>query len=138
MGKTYDQYCPIAMTLDLIGDRWTLLILRDLYFGSHRFSDLLNSSPGMSTKILAERLKILEAQGLIGRIVYSEHPLRAEYHLTARGFSLEPVLSAIADWGMKNLMPAREAEAVRERIDARKRHHARQGTKKAAAPAPAS
>ena len=120
MGKTYDQHCPIAMTLDLIGDRWTLLILRDLAFGRSRFNELLATSPGMSTKILSERLKLLESHGLIERTVYSEHPLRAEYHLTQLGLSLEPVLTAIAEWGLTHLIPRKEGQAIRGMIDAMK------------------
>ena len=87
------------MTLDVIGERWTIIIIRDLYFGRSRFNELLESSPGMSTKILSERLKLLEAHGLVERRIYSEHPLRAEYSLTPRGMSLEPVLNAIGEWG---------------------------------------
>jgi DNA-binding HxlR family transcriptional regulator len=131
------------MTLDLIGDRWTVLIIRDLYFGARRFSDLLTTSPGLSTRILAERLKLLEAQGFIQRVVYSEHPLRAEYHLTDRGLSLEPVLGAIADWGLEHLVPPRDAGPIRKRIDTRRRQHAAaraktQIRKKAGADTPAS
>jgi len=133
MGKTYDQYCPIAMTLDIIGDRWTLLIIRDLYFGRRRFSDLLAASPGMSTKILSERLKLLESKGLIDRVVYSEHPLRAEYRLTQRGTSLEPVLNAIGEWGLQHLIPAREAEALRVKIDAPRPRRTPQTRRKAGA-----
>ena len=73
------------MTLDIIGERWTIIIIRDLYFGRSRFNELLESSPGMSTKILSERLKLLEAHGLVERRIYSEHPLRAEYSLTPAG-----------------------------------------------------
>ncbi len=138
MTRSYEQRCPIAMTLDLIGDRWTLLVIRDIYFGSHRFSDLLASSPGMSTKILAERLKVLEAHGLIERAVYNEHPPRAEYHLTERGLSLEPVLGVIAEWGLQHLVPPRDAEAVRAKINARRDEVAARPTKKTGAAAPAS
>ncbi len=106
------------MTLDVIGERWTMLIIRDLYFGRARFNDLLASSPGMSTKILSERLKTLEAHGLVERQVYSAHPLRAEYHLTDRGMSLEPVLNAIGMWGGQNLVDPKDAPALFAKIEA--------------------
>jgi len=117
MMKSYQQFCPIAMTLDVIGDRWTIIILRDLYFGRSRFNDLLAASPGMSTKILSERLKLLEQHGLVTREVYSEHPLRAEYKLTEKGMSLEPVLNAIGEWGGRNLVPQKDRAALLARIE---------------------
>ena len=117
MTKSYQQFCPIAMTLDVIGDRWTIIILRDLYFGRSRFNDLLAASPGMSTKILSERLKLLEQHGLVTREVYSEHPLRAEYKLTEKGMSLEPVLNAIGEWGGRNLVPQKDRAALLARIE---------------------
>lgn len=103
MRKPYDQACPIARTLDIIGDRWTMLVIRDLFFGRRRFSEFLRASPGLPPKLLSERLKRLEDRGLIERSVYSEHPLRAEYHLTEKGRSLFPVLTAIGDWGFANM-----------------------------------
>lgn len=117
MTKPYAQHCPIAMTLDVIGERWTMLIIRDLYFGRSRFNDLLAASPGMSTKILSERLKTLEAHGLVERRIYSNHPLRAEYHLTQRGLSLEPVLNAIGVWGGQNLVDPKDAAALFAKIE---------------------
>lgn len=117
MTKSYQQFCPIAMTLDVIGDRWTIIIVRDLYFGRSRFNDLLAASPGMSTKILSERLKLLEQHGLVTREVYSEHPLRAEYKLTEKGMSLEPVLNAIGEWGGRNLVPQKDRAALLARIE---------------------
>ena len=105
MRKRYDQNCPIARTLDIIGDRWTLLLIRDLFLGKGRYSDLLRSSPGVPPRLLSERLKMLEGHGLIERAIYSEHPLRAEYRLTPRGRTLFPVLKAIGDWGLTNLFP---------------------------------
>jgi DNA-binding HxlR family transcriptional regulator len=117
MMKSYQQFGPIAMTLDVIGDRWTIIIVRDLYFGRSRFNDLLAASPGMSTKILSERLKLLEQHGLVTREVYSEHPLRAEYKLTEKGMSLEPVLNAIGEWGGRNLVPQKDRAALLARIE---------------------
>jgi DNA-binding HxlR family transcriptional regulator len=112
VSRRYDQLCPIARTLDLIGDRWTLLIVRDLFFGSTKFKEFIEQSPGMPTKILADRLKSLEAQGLVRRSIYSEHPLRAEYHLTDAGRSLEPVLAAIAGWGMRHAVTPKERRVI--------------------------
>jgi len=103
MRKRYDQNCPIARTLDIIGDRWTLLLIRDLFLGRGRFNDLLRSSPGLPPRLLSERLKMLEGHGLIERAIYSEHPLRAEYRLTPKGRSLFPVLKAAGDWGLAHL-----------------------------------
>jgi DNA-binding HxlR family transcriptional regulator len=93
--------CPVACTLDLIGDRWTLLIIRDLFHQKHRFSQFLESGEGIKTNILAERLKRLEAAGLVERTRYQERPPRYEYHLTEAGRSLSPVLKAMYSWGRK-------------------------------------
>jgi DNA-binding HxlR family transcriptional regulator len=87
----------------LIGDRWTILILRDLFLGKHLFSEILASSPGMPPRVLSARLKRLTGVGLVERAVYSQHPLRTEYRLTAKGRSLFPVLRAIGQWGLDNL-----------------------------------
>ena len=118
MAKPYNQTCPIARTLDLIGDRWTLLIVRDLLMGSTRFTQFLETSPGLPSKLLSGRLKKLEEHGLIERVVYSQHPLRAEYHLTEEGRSLAPVIDAIVGWGLDHCFedePEARA-AVLERI----------------------
>ena len=117
MTKPYNQTCPIARTLDIIGDRWTLLVIRDLFMGKTRFSQFLDSSPGLPPKLLSERLKRLEEQRLVRRVVYSQRPLRAEYRLTERGRSLGPVLDAVVSWGFdhcfENEPEARAAVAVR-------------------------
>jgi DNA-binding HxlR family transcriptional regulator len=91
--------CPVACTLDLIGDRWTLLIIRDLFQRKHRFSQFLESGEGIKTNILAERLRRLEGAGLVERTRYQEHPPRYEYHLTKAGQSLSPILKAMYSWG---------------------------------------
>lgn len=101
--KTYDLDCPVARTLDLIGERWTILILRDLLLkGTQRFQDLQVSLAGVAPNILSARLKTLEKQGLVMRRLYSEHPPRLEYQLTERGRSLGPVLAALRDWGKRH------------------------------------
>jgi DNA-binding HxlR family transcriptional regulator len=92
--------CPIAGALDIVGDAWTLLVLRDLlFYDKHRFADFLASPEGISTNILAERLKRLEHSGLVERRRYQEHPPRDEYFVTARGYDLLPVLRELIKWG---------------------------------------
>jgi DNA-binding HxlR family transcriptional regulator len=94
--------CPIACTLDLIGDRWTLLIIRDMmFFNKQRFEDFLDSPEGISTNILANRLKLLEEIGLVEKQPYSNHSRRMNYQLTETGKSLRPVLKTITTWGLK-------------------------------------
>jgi len=91
--------CPIAGALDLIGDRWTLLVVRDLmFYGKRRFAEFLTSPEGIATNILADRLERLERSGLIKRRRYQDRPPREEYRLTARGRALDPVVSAVDDW----------------------------------------
>jgi DNA-binding HxlR family transcriptional regulator len=92
--------CPVARALDLLGDRWTLLIVRDLVLdGPRRFSDLARTIVGSSPAILSNRLKRLEQAELIKRRFYSQHPPRAEYLLTPKGQSLAPVLKALRTFG---------------------------------------
>jgi DNA-binding HxlR family transcriptional regulator len=104
MNQPQRSCCPIACTLDLIGDRWTLLIIRDMmFFSKQRFDEFLDSPEGISTNILASRLKSLEAAGLVEKQPYSNHPRRMNYILTERGESLRPVLKMITKWGLKHL-----------------------------------
>lgn len=105
--------CPIACALDLTGDRWTLLIVRDLFKGKHRFSEFLGSDEGIKSNILTDRLKRLERSGLVTRSRYQEHPPRYEYHLTAEGRSLSPVLRAMFAWGRAHLPTAAAAQGGR-------------------------
>jgi len=103
MKRTYasQESCPVARTLDVIGDRWTILVLRDITFGITKYSDLLESLDGISPNLLSQRLKRLEATGVLERSFYSDHPPRAEYLLTEKGRGLVPVLASIAEWGYK-------------------------------------
>lgn len=105
MSKAYGLPCPVAKTLDIIGERWTLLVVRDLLSrGSRKFQDLqasLRVAPG----ILSERLKVLEDEGIIERTFYSTHPPRAEYRLTSKGRDLKTVVGALAIWGSKYVHP---------------------------------
>ena len=93
------QHCPVARTLDVVGDRWTLLILRDLSWGRAKFSALQASLDGIPANLLSERLKRLEQSGMIERVFYSDHPPRAEYKLSAKGKAFVPVLIAMRSYG---------------------------------------
>jgi DNA-binding HxlR family transcriptional regulator len=91
--------CPIANALDLIGDKWTLLVVRDLLFlGNRRFGELASSPEKIPTNILSDRLRRLEECGLAVKVSYQERPPRYEYRLTAKGADLFPVLRALAQW----------------------------------------
>lgn len=91
--------CPVEMTLMLIGDRWKVLIIRDLLEGTRRFGELKKSVGNISQKVLTANLRSLEASGLINRRVYAEVPPRVEYSLTETGYSLKPILDAMVEWG---------------------------------------
>jgi DNA-binding HxlR family transcriptional regulator len=90
--------CSVAQTLSVVGDRWTLLVLRDLFLGSHRFDDFRRSL-GISPALLAERLDTLHEHGLIERRVYQDRPTRHAYWLTPKGLDLYPVLVGLLRWG---------------------------------------
>ncbi|KMZ55728.1 winged helix-turn-helix transcriptional regulator [Dorea sp. D27] len=91
--------CPVEMTLKLIGDKWKVLIIRDLLSGTKRFSELMKSVSGITQKVLTSHLRAMEADGLLTRKIYPEVPPRVEYTLTETGYSLEPVLDAMTVWG---------------------------------------
>jgi DNA-binding HxlR family transcriptional regulator len=101
--KRYDQPCPVAKTLEVIGDRWTLLVVRDLLPGARRFQDLQATLPGIAPNILSTRLKLMEEHGLTARRFYSDHPPRAEYALTEKGRELATVVGALAAWGGRHV-----------------------------------
>jgi DNA-binding HxlR family transcriptional regulator len=102
MAASYDLDCPVARTLDIIGERWTLLILRDLFkIGPRRFQDFQEAFSGLSPNTLSARLKTLEEHDIVVRNLYEDRPPRAEYVLTARGRTLGPVLKALYAWGEK-------------------------------------
>ena len=96
---TTQESCPVARTLNVVGDRWTILVLRDLSRGRRRYSELLQSLRGISTNLLADRLKRLEESGMVEQVLYSDHPPRAEYRLTAKGRAFVPVLVALKAYG---------------------------------------
>lgn len=91
--------CPVETTLMLIGDKWKVLILRDLLPGTKRFGELKKSIGSISQKVLTAQLRDMEAKGLVSRKVYAEVPPRVEYSLTDLGRSLSPILKAMAEWG---------------------------------------
>lgn len=91
--------CPVKTTLTLIGDKWKVLILRDLLPGTKRFGELKKSIGSVSQKVLTAQLRDMEENGLINRKVYAEVPPRVEYSLTDLGKSLEPILDAMWNWG---------------------------------------
>lgn len=95
--------CPVACALDLLGDRWTLLLIRDLVAGKSRYGEFLESAEGITTNILAERLKRLESAGIITSSTYQENPPRYAYTLTPKGNELKSVLGAVAQWGMRHI-----------------------------------
>lgn len=97
--RSYDQTCFVARALDVVGERWTLLVVRELTLGPRRYSDLLAALPGMGTSLLAARLKHLEAYGVVRHAVLPGPGRVAAYELTERGEGLLPVLAGLAAWG---------------------------------------
>lgn len=104
MGSNLEREpCPVARTLNIIGERWTILILRDLLtHGARKFQELETSLSGISPNTLSARLKNLEDHALVERRFYEQHPPRAEYVLTAKGRELGPALRALRSWGQKH------------------------------------
>ncbi len=96
----YDRSsCPVAATLDIIGDKWTLLVVRDIFLDRKRYNQFLESPEAIPTNILADRLKRLESHGLVRKTPYQDNPVRYEYELTQKGLALGPVLKSIVQWG---------------------------------------
>jgi DNA-binding HxlR family transcriptional regulator len=116
MQETRRSDCPIACTLDLVGDRWTLLVVRDLFAGKHRFSEFLASGEGMETNTLADRLARLVRAGLVERSLYERRPPRYEYHLTPAGRDLAPVLRAMYAWARAHVPGVRAPASTRARL----------------------
>lgn len=111
--RSYDQYCSAARALDLVGDRWTLLIVRELLAGPRRYTDLHADLPGVSTDVLASRLKDMERDGLGTRRRLPPPGAAYVYELTPRGRALLPVLQALGEWGEAELGERRPTDAVR-------------------------
>jgi DNA-binding HxlR family transcriptional regulator len=98
--RTYEQYCPIAVALDVLGDRWTLLVLRELLMGDQRFTDLRRALPGMAPNLLAERLRLLEEEGLVTRRELPPPAARMVYSATEAATEVVPILQALARFGV--------------------------------------
>ena len=111
--RSYDQYCSLSRALDLIGERWTLLIVRELLAGPRRYTDLHADLPGVSTDVLAARLKEMERDGLVARRRLPPPAAAAVYELTPRGRDLLPAVTALADWGAADLAGPRPTDALR-------------------------
>ncbi|GAA1238705.1 hypothetical protein GCM10009665_31230 [Kitasatospora nipponensis] len=111
--RSYDQYCAIARALDAVGERWSLLIVRELLGGPRRYTDLHADLPGVSTDILAARLKQLEAEGLVERRRLERPANATVYQLTGRGDELRVVIAALGAWGLGALGEQRPTDAVR-------------------------
>ncbi|MFD4757458.1 winged helix-turn-helix transcriptional regulator [Streptomyces sp. NPDC058439] len=111
--RSYDQFCATARSLDSVGDRWTLLIVRELLAGPRRYTDLHADLPGVSTDVLASRLKDMEQGGLATRRRLPPPAAASVYELTGRGRGLLPVLAALAEWGAPALTERRPTDAVR-------------------------
>lgn len=111
--------CAVACTLDLVGDRWSLLVVRDLLLGKVTYGELQQSPEGIPTNILADRLKKLENAGLIAKSAYQQHPVRYAYELTKKGKSLSDILRAIVRWGLEQIPGTRilknPQQSVREK-----------------------
>jgi DNA-binding HxlR family transcriptional regulator len=102
MPRKYDLKCPVARTLDIIGERWTLLILRDLFrFETRRFQDFDSTLPGLTPSVLSARLKSLKSDGVVASRLYTKHPPRLEYSLTPKARELASILWAMKKWGEK-------------------------------------
>jgi DNA-binding HxlR family transcriptional regulator len=111
--RSYRQYCAMARALDVVGERWTLLIVRELLTGPKRFKDLLEGLPSIGTNLLAARLKELESEGLLRRTKLPPPAGSAVYELTERGRDLEPALMGLARWGLGLLDEPRVGEAFK-------------------------
>src|SRR5262245_5373489 len=111
--KKYGQYCPIAHALECVGERWSLLIVRELLRGPKRYTDLSDGLPGIGTNILAGRLRDLEAGGLIGKRKLPPPAAVTVYELTDYGRDLEEAIQALARWGARTLGPPASADEVR-------------------------
>lgn len=118
--KFYEQVCPVALALDDVGERWTLMIVRDLAMGPLRFSDLLTTNPGIGSNLLTQRLKMLVQRGIVARRTLPPPAASTVYELTDKGRDLLPVLVELARWGAQHGDTKIDAEGLREAIEARR------------------
>ena len=105
MAKRFDQYCPVAHAIHMVGERWALLVVRELLHGPKRYTDLHDGLPGIGTNILAARLRELEAHGIVGKRKLPAPAASTVYELTEYGAELEEVVYALARWGARTLGP---------------------------------
>lgn len=110
--RSYTQLCGLAYALDIVGERWTLLVIRELFAGPRRFVDLLDGLPGISTNLLAERLKHLKQHGVIRRRILPPPAGSTIYELTPRGLALEKTLLELGKWGSQFVPPSMEGATV--------------------------
>ncbi len=101
--KRNTSVCPITNTLNIFGDKWSLIIVRDCFAGKHTFNQFRNSPEGIASNILSARLSHLENQGIIKSITSNETSRRKHYRLTSSGLALYPILDAISEWGLKHI-----------------------------------
>ncbi|MRH90600.1 transcriptional regulator [Nocardia sp. SYP-A9097] len=111
--RSYDHYCAVSRALDIVGDRWNLLVVRELCSGPRRYSDLFADLPGISTDVLAARLKELERDDILTRRKVGPRTATAVYELTPTGMALRPALDALSAWGTEHLGERRPTDAVR-------------------------
>ena len=111
--RSYGQYCTVARALDVVGERWTLLLVRELSTGPKRFKDLLEGLPGIGTNLLASRLKMLEGEGIVRRATLPPPAGSSVYELTGLGRELEPVIVALSRWGARFLDAPHEGDELR-------------------------
>lgn len=112
MAKHYEHYCPVAHALDLIGERWALLVVRELMPGPKRYTDLAEHLPGIGTNILASRLRDLEAAGIVEKRTLPPPAASRVYQLTTYGHELRPVMRELALWGARSLGPPTDADEL--------------------------
>ena len=112
VARSYGQYCPVAKTLELVGERWTLLIVRELLVEPKRFTDLHAALEGIPRNLLADRLRDLEAHGIVARQLLPPPAARTVYELTDAGRALLPVIGVLAQWGLAYLPPPGAGEVV--------------------------
>jgi len=110
--RSYDQWCAVARSLDVVGERWTMLIVRDLFVGPKRYTDLLEGLPGIGTNLLAQRLRELEANGIVEKAELPPPSGATVYRLTPRGSALEPVVFALGRWGFQFLGKPKATDAM--------------------------
>ena len=104
LGREYDQVCSIARSLEVLGERWTLLVIRDVFNGHRRF-DQIRDNLGVARNVLSTRLQTLLDEGILEKRAYQERPLRYEYFLTEKGLDLWPVMISLLHWGDRHLDP---------------------------------